>query len=254
MILVLAGTKDGRDIAAEVARQGYQTLVSVVSDYGRKLAEEYDLPVSAGQLDEAGLAGLIGQRGITAVIDATHPYATVVSLNTIAACRQCGSHYLRYERPVSPLPNYEKLHLAADVEHAARLAAALGKVIFLTIGSRGLKLFKAEPLLAEHRLIARILPDTAVLAECLTLGFAPGDIVALQGPFSQEFNVALFRQFGSEVIVTKNSGDEGGAGSKFAAAIALKLPLVVIDRPLVDYGKVVDNCDDVIKFLKEVLP
>jgi len=254
MILVLAGTKDGREIAAQVARQGYQTLVSVVSDYGRKLAEEYELLVSTGQLDEAGLAGLIRQRDIEAVIDASHPYAAGVSRNAIAACRSCGISYLRYERPVAPLPNYSKLHLASDVEHAARLAAGLGKVVFLTIGSRGLKAFKAEPLLASHRLIARILPDSAVLAECLMLGFGPGDIVAVQGPFSQEFNVALFRQFASEVIVTKNSGDEGGAGSKFDAAVALDLPLVVIDRPRVDYERIVHNYDDVIKFLKEVLP
>lgn len=252
MILVLAGTKDGREIAAEITRRGYSVLVSVVSDYGRDLAQEYNLRVSACPLDAAGLAKLIGQRLIRVVIDASHPYAAGVSRNALSACQSCGIKYLRYERPAAPLPRYERLHVVADAAEAAKIAAGLGRVVFLTTGSRMLKVFKNEPLLAGHRLIARVLPDPGVLAECQTLGFSPRDIVALQGPFSHELNVALFQEYGSEVVVTKNSGAVGGSDSKFSAAIALGLELVVIDRPAVDYENIVCTNDDIMKFVEEV--
>ncbi|MDR3565049.1 MAG: precorrin-6A reductase [Negativicutes bacterium] len=251
MILVVAGTRDGREIAAELAALGYPVLVSVVSEYGRQLSEQANLQVSACPLDGDGFADLIAQRGITAVVDASHPYATGVSGNAAAACERCGIHYLRYERPVAPLPQYDRLHVVADAQEAAQVAAGLGTVVFLTTGSRTLKVFKNEPLLAGHRLIARVLPEEQVIAECTALGFTPEDIVALQGPFSHKFNVALFKEYVSEVIVTKNSGLVGGADSKFSAAIELGLPLVVIDRPQTLAQNSVSSLEDVIRYVKE---
>lgn len=252
MILVVAGTRDGRELAAGLADRGYPVLVSVISEYGRQLADQDNLTVNACALDRAGFAGLIAGQGIRAVVDASHPYATGVSDNVLAACRECGVPYLRYERPAVPLPDYDRLHVVADAQEAAKAAASLGRVIFLTTGSRTLPVFKKEPLLEGHLLIARVLPEPQVIAECLALGFTPGEIVALKGPFSHEFNVALFKEYGSEVIVTKNSGLVGGSDSKFSAAMELGLPLVVIDRPQAACLNRVGTSEDVIKFVEEV--
>jgi precorrin-6A/cobalt-precorrin-6A reductase len=253
MILVIAGTKDGRELALRIAENGYRVLVSVVSRYGGELVRQENLAVHTGALDAEGLADLIRQHGIKAVVDASHPYAANVSRNTLTACEQCGIKYLRYERPAVPLPVYDRLYVAADAAEAARLAANLGKVVFLTTGSRTLGVFKQAPALAGHRLIARVLPDLEVLQECLSLGFSPADIVAVQGPFSHALNVALFSEFGAEVVVTKNSGEVGGSDSKFSAAMELGLPIVVIDRPTVSYQYVVSDSEAVIAFIKEAL-
>jgi len=253
MILVLAGTRDGRELAAELTLKGYSVLTTVVSTYGRELAEANGLSVTDGVLDEAGLAEVLGNKGVKLVVDATHPYAANVSRNAMAACERLGVRYLRYERPTAPLPTYERLHLVKDAAEAARCAARLGKVIFLTTGSRTLAVFKAEPELAAVRLVARVLPEPKVVAECIELGFSPGDIVALQGPFSHELNVALFKEFDSEVVVTKNSGLIGGSDSKFSAAMALGIHLVVIDRPKVDYLNAVSCFEEVLKTVEEVM-
>jgi precorrin-6A/cobalt-precorrin-6A reductase len=85
------------------------------------------------------------------------------------------------------------------------------------------------------------------------MGFKPRDIVALQGPFSHELNVALFTAYAAEVVVTKNSGAIGGSDTKFTAAVALSLPLVIIDRPAVQYSAVVASIPAVINFVKEVV-
>lgn len=252
MILVLAGTRDGRELAADLARRGWPVTVSVVSDYGRDLAADERLTVSTGPLDAAGLADLMKRQDVRALVDASHPYAAGASRSAQEACGARGVPYIRYERPAAPLPAYGKLHLAADPAAAAKLAAGLGQVIFLTTGSRSLATFKQEPLLAGHRLIARVLPEPDVIAACRQMGFAPSDIVALQGPFSHEFNLAIFREYGSEVVVTKNSGLIGGTDSKFSAAVELGLHLVVIDRPAVEYGRLAADSAAVGKFIEEV--
>jgi len=251
MILVLAGTKDGRDLIALLDSAGYKVMASVFSEYGRQLIQLDHVLIHTGPLDADGLVTLITSHDIRIVVDASHPYAVNVSQNAMQACQTTGIHYLRYERPIASLPVYEGLHVVHDYEAAIQVAASLGKVVFLTTGSRHLKLFKEATSLANHRLIARVLPEPSVLQECLDLGFLPKDIVAVQGPFSHDLNIALFKEYQTEVIITKNSGQVGGSDTKMTAAMALGLPLVVIDRPVIQYNQIVYTIDDVIKFVKE---
>ncbi len=253
MILVLAGTRDGRELAAFLAGRGWPVSVAVVSDYGRSLASQDGLAVHTGSLDAAGLVALLRAEGARAVVDASHPYAASASRNAQEACAALGLPYIRYERPEAPLPEYEKLYQAADAAGAARLSAGLGRVIFLATGSRTLEVFKNEPLLTGRRLIARVLPEPEVVAACRRLGFAPGDIVAMQGPFSHSLNVALFREYAAEVIVTKNSGLVGGTDSKLSAARELGLSVVVIDRPEIKYSLIAADFDAVGEFVREVI-
>lgn len=251
MILVLAGTLDGRELAQYLAERGYKILVSVISDYGRKLAELPGIVVHTGQLTLAGMKELIAAQGIKAILDASHPYAVNVSVNAMAACAASGIRYIRYERSKICVPNYEKLYMAKDAVEAARIAAGLGKVIFLTIGSRTLKIFKTEPLLVDCRLIARVLPQPDVITECIELGFSPGDIVAIKGPFSHALNVALFKEYRTEVVITKNSGTIGGADTKISAAMELGLPLIVIDRPAIGYKNLCQTQAEVMALLSD---
>lgn len=251
MILVLAGTKDGREIINSLVELGYPVIASVFSDYGRELIKDSPVLIHAGPLDDHGLTDLIRDHDIQIVVDASHPYAVNVSSNAMQACQNTRIPYLRYERPSIPIPSYAGLHVVHDYQQAAELAAMLGKIVFLTTGSRHLKLFKEAMCLQNHRLIARVLPEPSVLAECLSHGFTPQDIVAIQGPFSHELNMALFKEYHAEVIVTKNSGQVGGSDTKITAAMALGLPLVIIDRPTIQYHRIVHTIADVIQFVKE---
>jgi len=252
MILVLAGTKDGRDLIALLDNVGYKVMACVFSEYGRQLIQLDHVLIHTGPLDAEGLAQLIVKHVIGMVVDASHPYAVNISQNAMVACQTTGIHYLRYERPTAPLPVYAGLHVVHGYDKAVKVAASLGKVVFLTTGSRHLKLFKEATCLQNHRIIARVLPEPSVLQECLDLGFLPKDIVAIQGPFSHDLNIALFKEYAAEVIVTKNSGQVGGSDTKMTAAMALGLPLVVIDRPAIHYDQIVYEMDDVIKFVRRL--
>ena len=70
-------------------------------------------------------------------------------------------------------------------------------------------------------------------------------ILALQGPFSQELNEALIRQYHIEYLVTKDGGPAGGFAEKAAAAKAAGIGLVLIRRPREDglgYEDVLQQC------------
>lgn len=253
MILVVAGTQDGRQLAESLAAAGVKVLVSVTSAYGGQLATNSLYQVREGLLDAAGFHELFVNNSVRGVIDASHPYAANVSATLIAVCRECSIPYLRYERQAASLPEYENMRVADTAQTAAQLAVSLGKTILLTTGSRTMACYKAAADQAGARLIVRILPEPQVLREALDLGILPRDIIAMQGPFSLETNEALIKQFGANVLVTKNSGTIGGTDAKFQAAINQRIWLVVIDKPSIDYQQVVSDISLVLNWVKEVL-
>ncbi|MBP2646122.1 MAG: precorrin-6x reductase [Firmicutes bacterium] len=252
MILVITGTGDGRELVQELTEKGYKMIVSVTTEYGKSLIEGDNCGINTMPLDTDGLVALIRLDNIQCIVDASHPYAVNVSRNAMDAARKAGIDYIRYDRPSALLPAYDKLFLVNSYEEAAEKAGQLGHHIFLTTGSRNLKVFKQHNALSGHRLTARVLPLVKSIEECLAAGFTSKDIIAVQGPFSHEFNKAMFAEYSAEVVVMKNSGSIGGTDTKVTAAMELGLSILVIDRPQLDYGKVVQSFAAVMECLQEV--
>lgn len=249
-IFLIAGTEDGRKLAECLLGRGFDVTASVVSDYGRKLLETCaGGKINDKPLDRNDLEKIFRTGDFSVVVDASHPYAQNVSANAVSAAQAAQIPYVRYERAEVAF-DYEKIFHVDGYEAAALKASEFGKNIFLTTGSRNLKIF--VDLLKDCNLTVRVLPTAVVLAQCEALGLTPKQIVAMQGAFSVELNAALFRHAGAEVIVTKNSGQIGGADTKLAAAKLLNLPVVMIDRPKIDYPNRVETFDDVLKFLEEI--
>lgn len=249
MIFVAAGTQDGRELAGFLLEKGQRVTASVVSRYGEELLSRYPgICINDRPLDEAALADYCRAHGIAVFVDASHPYAANISANAMRACRACGIPYIRYERQSAPLA-YTKAHYVADYEEAAKVAASLGKHVFLTTGSHNLKAFTEAPVLQDCVLTARVLPDPKVVEECTALGLRPSQIVALQGPFSEVLNEELYKKYEADVVVTKNGGTVGGADTKFAAAMKLGLPLVIVERPRIAYENMAQTFAEVLEFI-----
>ncbi len=249
MIFVAAGTQDGRELAGRLLSEGYPVIASVVSRYGSELLARYPgMLINDKPLDEAGLSEYIESHNIRVFVDASHPYAANVSQNAMNACRKAGIPYIRYERQAAPV-ECKKLTVVENYEQAAEAAAGLGKTIFLTTGSRNIQKFIQSPHLSGCRIVARILPTADVISEVTSLGLTPKDIIALQGPFTREFNREMFRQYGADVIITKNSGTIGGTDTKFSAADDLGLPVILVDKPAIKYDNLAVDFDTVIKFV-----
>ncbi len=251
-IFVIAGTEDGRNLAGFLVKQNFDVTASVVGEYAEKLLAEFpEVKVQVGKLDANELADILKKQNFEAVVDASHPYAANVSANVLEACRKIKIPAVRFEREETKI-SYKKVYRVSDYEAAAIKSAELGKNIYLTTGSRNLKTFVNSPAVKECNLTVRILPTSEVLKECEILGLTPKQIVAMQGPFSTDLNVELFKHANAEVIVMKNSGKIGGADTKISAAEILKLPVVLIERPKTIFENIATNFEGVLESVKSL--
>lgn len=252
MIFVASGTQDGRGLVKCLLDENYKIMASVVTDYGKNLLPQHEnLIINDHKLDEKAMQKCLEENNIKVFVDATHPYAVNVSQTAMQVCQKLAVPYIRYEREVTPLPEYEKLHLVKTYEEAAGLSVQLGKNIFLTTGSNRLELFAQTAEEAGCHVTARVLPAVASLEICTKAGILPRDIVALQGPFSEELNMALYEKYKADVVVMKNSGTLGGTETKLTAAIKMNLPIVLIDRPRLKYINMVHDYKSIIDFVKQ---
>lgn len=80
--------------------------------------------------------------------------------------------------------------------------------ILLTTGSKELSVYCAEPEL-KKRLYVRVLPGMESLALCKKEELEGRQILALQGPFSEEMNLAFIHAYDIRYLVTKESGITG---------------------------------------------
>ncbi len=239
-ILVLAGTRDGRDLVAALAAGGWQVLASAVTPYGAELLRTAapGLAVREGRLDQATLEELLRSGPVRGLLDATHPFAVEVSRLARETAQNCGIPYLRWERPPVALPASPLVHVVSGWPEAAEKLAALGaRRVFLAVGVKPLPAIIDHPALTGCRFTVRVLPVSESLEACRRLGLSPGQIVACQGPGTAKLNEALLEACGAEAFVVKESGGEGGTAEKVCAALNLNIPVVVVSRPSSDGGR-----------------
>ena len=230
-IAVFSGTSDGRKIASmlseEFSRTRPGTTVSeyVATDYGRDLAgEESGIDVRSGRLNENEMERELGD--VCLVIDATHPFATEVTMNIREASEKLGIRYLRLLREETMTE--DGVTLVADTEEAAEYLSGREGNVLLTTGSKELhKYSKAGP----ERLFARVLPLESSITQARDAGIPVKNIIGMQGPFTDDFNRALIRFYNIDIMVTKDSGAEGGFDDKIRAARESGVECVVIRRP-----------------------
>ena len=176
------------------------------------------------------------------VFDATHPYAADVSHNILTACLASDKEYVRILRDTDSemFPEDADIH---DFENAAACTKALAETegnILLTTGSKELGIYAADENL-RNRLYARVLPSHESISLCEDAGLSGKHIIAMQGPFSMETDLALIRQFDIKILVTKSSGSAGGAPDKVKAAAKAGIPIYMIGRPSEESGLTVNG-------------
>ncbi len=248
MILVLAGTSEGRQAALELQKSGCPVLASVTSPYGKQLMNASGVTaVRQGALQLQDLMALLQDQGCRLIVDATHPYAVVISTYAIKAAEILGLEYVRLERPAEDLP--EDVKTISDLEELSRCLYP-GCRLMSTIGSKYLPRILEISRASQADLIARFLPSSQVLASCESLGLSPGQVVAMKGPFSLEMNQALFRHYSIDMVLSKESGSEGGFREKYEAARGMSIPMVVWTRPRLEYPRVVNSLTELNDFIK----
>ena len=221
-VLILGGTAE----AAGLARALFEDprVAAITSLAGRTRAPA-ELP---GQVRVGGFGGpkalaeYLRSERIDLVVDATHPFAARISRNAAHACEAAGVPRLLLARPPWTPRQGDNWIPLADAPAAANALPDLGRRVFLAIGRQ------------EHAAFSK-LTGQWFLVRLVEAPEAPPPLadyhlVLARGPFAVEEEIELLREHGIEAVVSKNSGG-AGAAAKIAAARALELPVVMIERP-----------------------
>ncbi|SFE51506.1 precorrin-6A reductase [Alteribacillus iranensis] len=253
MIFMLAGTSDAKELAKRVKEEGHEVLASVVTEEAAKKLTDSGVTARVGRLSSQDMITVLKEIGAQAFVDASHPFAEEASRHAITAAEEAGIPYIRYER--ESITHYdEKLMKVHSYEEAAKAAAQKGGTVFLTTGSKTLQTFAEILLPCDHvRMICRMLPRIENMEKCKALGVEQQNIVAMQGPFTKELNLALYKQFDVDMVVTKESGKQGSFDEKVTAALELGLEVILIKRPNISYGMKTADAEEVVKQLEALL-
>lgn len=226
-IAVFSGTTEGREISLALADAGYAVTVFVATEYGTEEQGAHDgITVREGRVDREEMAKIL--PGFSHCIDATHPYAKEVTKSLRTVCAEKDIPYYRLKRAESSLLKDDPVTVVSSTEEAAALLKETPGNVLLSTGAKELSVYAAAD---PARLYPRVLPLGSSLASCEAAGIPRRNIIAMQGPFTQEMNEATIRQYGIETLVTKDGGDVGGFRGKIDAARNTGIHVILISRP-----------------------
>jgi precorrin-6A/cobalt-precorrin-6A reductase len=238
-VLILGGTSEANWLATAAAAAGLDAIYSYA---GRtQVPVHQPLPVRTGGFGGAdGLADAIRQGGFTHVVDATHPFATEISRNAVAACAATATPLIALERqPWARVPGDIWIEVADIASAVAALPVDPARV-FLAIGRQHIAPFAARP---QHAYTLRFIDAAGG-----PLPLADANLIVSRGPFTRDGELGMMRSRRIEWIVARNSGG-AGARAKIDAARELKLPVVMITRPKMPDRLRVESVDEVMHWL-----
>lgn len=221
-ILILGGTAEARQLANKLVALGHDVITSLAGRTQDPILPEGGLRMGPfGGIP--GLCAYLRVAGIERLVDATHPYAGLISINAVAAAQASGVRLVRYMRPPwTPLPGQNWMLVESTQEAADALPGAA--TVLLTTGHAGLETFLERD---DCRFQVRVI-------EAPAFEMPPhAELILSRPPYGLEDEMALLRRHGVTHLVSKNSGG-GQTAAKLEAARQMNVQVIMIARPL--YG------------------
>jgi precorrin-6A/cobalt-precorrin-6A reductase len=239
-ILILGGTSEARQLARRLSVLPQYTVT--VSLAGRTEAvPDHSVPLRIGGFGGAeGLAAYLRSEGIAALIDATHPYAAIISESATSAAAAAGIPLLALRRPAWQRAAGDRW---SEVAGIAEAVAALGEPprrVFLALGRKEIAPFAAAP---QHFYLVRSVDPVEP-----PLAVPRAAYVVDRGPFTLQGDRALMLEHAIDIVVSRNSGG-ATSYSKIAAARALGIEVVMLRRPLLAEAPTVEHVEGVVAWL-----
>jgi precorrin-6A/cobalt-precorrin-6A reductase len=243
-VLILGGTAEARMLAERLA--GRADLDVTLSLAGRTASPaRQKVPVRSGGFGGvAGLANYLASKHIAALIDATHPYANAISNNAVAAAQQSGVRLLQLRRPPWIAVVGDRWIAVSDVREAVRALGETARRVFVALGRNELAPFAEAP---QHFYLVRSVDPVDPPLPVPQTAYVTG-----RGPFGEAEDRALMTAHGIDVVIAKNSGGTATYG-KIAAARALGLGVVMLQRPPAPAAHGVETVDDALAWLDHAL-
>jgi len=199
------------------------------------------IPIRSGGFGGVdGFRDYLKREKITHVVDATHPFAAQMSHNAVEACDLASVPLIALARAPWVAQEGDNWTNAADVMDASAKLAQPARRVLLAIGRMHLRAFAINP---QHFYLLRL-----VDAPTFDLPFSNCKTIVDRGPFGLDNDVALLRDNGIDLVVSKNSGGTG-ARAKIDAARQLGIEVMMIHRPDMPARNEVHSADGVMDWL-----
>lgn len=239
-VLILGGTGDAAELAARVATiQGLEAITSLAGRTREPSVPLGDLRVG-GFGGVAGLATYLRVMQIDLLIDATHPFATQISLNAADAATEVRVPRLMLIRPPWEKGSDDRWIEVDSVEAAAASVPNQAQRVFLTVGRQELAAFAhCKKIWFLMRMIDPPTDDALV---------PPGMILCDRGPFTFNNEKQILIDHKIDTIVSKNSGGDA-TKPKIIAARELGVKVVMVNRPAIPPGEHVTDVDGALAWL-----
>ena len=233
VILILGGTGEARRLAARLPGEVISSLAGRVTD--PRLPEGEVRIGGFGGVD--GLVEWLRANGITAVVDATHPFAATMTAHAVEATARAGLPLLVLRRPGwTPEPGDDWRWVDSLEEAATDLP---GERVFLTTGRQDIAVFAG---CGQFFLARSVEPPEPPMPQRI-------HVLLDRGPFTVDGEVALMREHVIDLLVTKDSGGEQTA-AKLVAARRLGVPVVVVRRPPAPAAPTVESVDAAVEWVR----
>ena len=181
------------------------------------------VPVRTGGFGgAAGLAGYLTANKIDALIDATHPYASVISASAVEAAGKAGIAFIALRRPQWTAVAGDRWIEVNDTPAAVAAIGAKPRNVFVALGRNELTAFATAP---QHHYLIR-----SVDAVDPSLPVPHAAYITARGPFREADDQALMTAYAIDAVIAKNSGGSAAYG-KIAAARALGIDVILVRRP-----------------------
>lgn len=237
-ILLLAGTREARAIAAALKDDGrYQVIASFAGVTGSPANQGVETR-TGGFGGTAGLGRFVLDRRIDMIVDATHPFAAQMKAH-VAAQSVPTVHVIR---PPWISESGDCWIACSGLDDAARQLPAESRA-FLALGQRHLDAFRDH----AARMWVRSVEPRAPLHSDRHDKVEGRFSWIIGSPGRVEDEVALFRQHGFTHIVCRNSGGNAGLG-KIEAARRLGMPVLMVQRPAPPGGTILTSVDQVVEW------
>ena len=157
-VWILSGTSDGPEIANRLLELNYSVFVSVLTyKAGQAYIDNPKLHIITGKLNNKDeVISFINKNKITCVIDATHPFAVIISKNLNNACKEINTPLLLFERKslINNTNNFFYIDSLKDINNVDME----NKNILLAIGSRFLNDTANYYMKFKANVFTRVLP------------------------------------------------------------------------------------------------
>jgi precorrin-6A/cobalt-precorrin-6A reductase len=223
-VLILGGTAEARELARLLVTDGLPVVSSLAGRVAAPALPEGDVRIG-GFGGPLGLQDYLTEHRISAVVDATHPFAAQMSRHAAEATRAARTPLLRLARPGwGAHPRAEEWTWLPNLHEAAETIR--GQRPFLTTGRQSLPAFL--PWSDRDALVRVVDAPTVELPSRWRL-------IRSRGPYRYEAERELLLEHRVDVLVTKDSGGDH-TRPKLDAAADLGVPVVVISRPATPPG------------------